>query len=114
MVLPHLALITERAAALTADPIFAAIDRYRRACTGLEMTNERVDTARFAAAEDELGASGEALFATKPTTLAGCRALVNFIIDDAGDEDQEGSWYLDGLNLLSEALAQLAGQTPKA
>ena len=110
----HSALITERAAALTADPIFAAIDRYRRACTALEMTNERVDTARFAAAEDELGASGEALFATKPTTLAGCRALVNFIIDDAGEEDQEGSWYLDGLNLLSEALAQLAGQTPKA
>ena len=65
-------------------------------------------------AEGELGASGEALFATKPTTLAGCRTLVNFIIDDAGEEDQEGSWYLDGLNLLSDALAQLAGQTPKA
>ncbi len=104
---PHFALKTEQAAALPADPIFAAISRYRRACTALEAT-------RFAAAaEDELSASGEALFATKPTTLAGCRALVNFIIDDAGEEDLEGSWYLDGLNLVSEALANLAGQTPK-
>ena len=98
---PHLALIPEQ---LTTDPIFAAIDRYRRACTALEATG-------FAAAEDELSASGEALFATKPTTLAGCRALVNFIIDDAEEEALEGSSCLDGLSLLSEALAQLAGQT---
>ena len=70
---PHPALITERAAALTADPIFA-IDRYRRAFAALEKTNERVNAMRFAAAEDELGASGEALFATKPTIpICGCR-----------------------------------------
>jgi hypothetical protein len=42
------------------------------------------------------------------TTRAGCRALVNFILDEAREDGEEGSWYLDGLGLLSEALARLA------
>ena len=107
-----LAQITEQAAALARDPIFAAINQYRRACTTLETTNERVDPARFAAAEDELGASAEALFATVPTTRAGCRALVSFILDEAREDGGESSWYLDGLGLLSEALARLAEPPP--
>ena len=107
-----LSQITEQAPALARDPIFAAINQYRRACTTLETTNERVDPARFAAAENELGASAEALFATVPTTRAGCRALVNFILDEAREDGEEGSWYLDGLGLLSEALARLDKPRP--
>ena len=83
------------------------------ACTALEAIDEGGDPDRFAAVEEELGASGEALFATRPTTLAGCRALVVFIIEDADEEDQQGIW-LDGLQVLNEALARLAGQASKA
>jgi hypothetical protein len=60
-----LAQIIEQAAAPTRDPIFAAINQYCRAYT-------------------TFGASAEALFATVPTTRAGCQALVNFILDEAG------------------------------
>ena len=87
------AQITEPAAASARDPIFAAINQYRRAYT-------------------TFGASAEALFATVPTTRAGCRALVSFILDEAREDGGESSWYLDGLGLLSEALARLAEPPP--
>ena len=69
------------------DPIFAAIDRHR---------------AAYAAAEQELLASHNDLFGTEPQTIRGCKALVDFLLDDAGAEDGLG------LDLLSRALDRLA------
>ena len=84
-----------------ADPIFAVLARHRAARAALETIDELGEPARFAAAEEELWASFDALRATTPQTLLGCQALVNFMIEDAGAEDGEC------LVLLRSVLARL-------
>ena len=84
------------------DPIFAAIDRHRAAYAALESINEVAEPAAYAAAEQELLASHNDLFGTEPQTIRGCKALVDFLLDDAGAEDGLG------LDLLSRALDRLA------
>ncbi len=69
------------------DPIFAVIEWHRRACAVLVATDEMADPGFYAVAEDEFDVSGEALCATMPTSLAGCRALAAFIAKDAGDDN---------------------------
>ena len=86
-----------------ADPIFAAIDRYRRAAAAFATVDEDAEPERYAVIEDELGISGEALFATLPTTRAGAAAFAQFFIEDGGP-DTEGH---RALGVLSEALPQL-------
>jgi hypothetical protein len=72
------------------DPIFAAIKRHRHASAELGTIDELADPVRYAAAETEIGASGAALFATRPASVAGAVALSDFIIED--DLDAAGSW----------------------
>ena len=88
--LPAIATAATASVMPEADPIFAAIDRYRHACAELGTIDELTDPVRYAAAETEIGASGAALFATRPASVAGAVALIDFIIED--DLDAEGSW----------------------
>jgi hypothetical protein len=55
------------------------IEWHRRACAVLEATEEMTDPEFYAIAKDEVDVSGEALFTTLPTSLAGWRALADFI-----------------------------------
>ena len=87
------------------DPIFAAISHYRHACSELCTIDELTDPTRYAAAEVEVCASGAALVAIKPVTLAGATALAKFIVKDGQDH-----WAKPALLSLSEALPQL--ETP--
>jgi hypothetical protein len=87
------------------DPIFAAIERHRAAVAALELISAGVEPARYAAAEAEVLASGNALLTTTPQTVAGCRALVDFIIEDLGDEAP------DTLVVLRQALDRIATAT---
>ena len=68
------------------DPIFAALERTRRACAPLETVDEWREPARFAAVGRELSNAREELFETQPTTLAGCQALIEHVLDDNADE----------------------------
>ena len=87
------------------DPIFTAISHYRYACAELCTINERTNPARYAAAEVEVFASGAALVAVKPVTLAGATALAKFIVEN--DQDH---WACEALKTtLSETLPQLTG-----
>ena len=102
-----------------ADPIFAAIERYRHACAELGTIDELTDPARYAAAEAEIGAAGErtvgqpggageALLATKPVTVAGAVALARFTAADVAEiEDAEGGWSHRVLTTLADALPRL-------
>ena len=81
-----------------ADPIFAAIARHRAAFAALENINEVSEPAAYAAAQRELLGAHDDLFATEPQTISGCKALVDFLLEDAGVEDGLG------LDLLSRAL----------
>ena len=84
-----------------ADPIFAVLARHRAARAALVTIDEVAEPARYAAAEEELWASLDALRATTPTSFVGCQALLNFMIEDAGAEDGEC------LVLLRSVLARL-------
>ena len=90
------------AAGTSVDPIFAAIARHRAAFAALESINEVSEPAAYAAAQRELLGSHDDLFATEPQTISGCKALVDFLLEDAGAEDGLG------LDLLSRALDRLA------
>jgi hypothetical protein len=86
----------------SADPIFAALARHRAAFAALETINEVAEPGAYAAAQQELLGSHDDLFATEPQTISGCKALVDFLLEDAGVEDGQG------LDLLSRALDRLA------
>ena len=103
------------AAAVTAsshaDPIFAVIEWYRRASAVLEATDEMADPGFYAVAEDEVDVSGQALFTTVPTSLAGWRALADFIVENAGEDNfAEFDWGRRALIVLKAALDQLENQ----
>jgi len=87
-----------------ADPIFAVLARHRAARAALETIDEFGEPARFAAAEEELWASFDALRATTPQTLSGCQALVTFMIEDGGADGVEDG---ECLVLLRSSLARL-------
>ena len=53
------------------DPIFPAIERYRRALEAFESADELSKPSHFEAAGDELYAASEALFAMGPQPLPG-------------------------------------------
>ncbi len=102
-VMTGLAPLAAAATASSPDPIFAVIEWYRRACAVLEATDEMADPGFYAVAQDELGVSSHALFTTVPTSLAGCRALADFIVKNVGEDNfAEFDWgaliaALDGL-----------------
>ena len=110
--LPAIAAATIASAysgAVVSDPILTAIERYRRALDAFESADEVSEHNRFEAAADELHAANEALFATAPTTVAGCLALMDWMIADADSEDLEH--HRAALKSLIEALPRLAGST---
>lgn len=84
------AITTAIAATASADPIFAAIARHRAAFATLETISEISEPAAYATAQRELLASHDALFGTEPQTISGCKALVDFLLEDAGVEDGQG------------------------
>ena len=92
-------------AAASVDPIFAAIEQHRAALAAFELISDGVEPARYASAEAEVIASANALLTTTPQTVAGCRALVDFIIEDLGDEAP------DTLVVLRQALDRIATAT---
>jgi hypothetical protein len=89
------------------DPIFAAIERYRRALNAFESADEVSEPGLFEAAGDELHSASEALFATAPTTISGCLALMGWMLADAAGEDLEQ--HRAALKSLIEVLPRLAG-----
>jgi hypothetical protein len=91
------------------DPIFAAVARYCRAIDVLETIDQLAEPVRYRAAEREMLVADEAVFNTPPTTLAGCQALIEHMLDDAASE--VGSHSHRTLVTLSEALDRLTGQT---
>ena len=97
------ALASTTAGTLAPDPIFAAISRYRHACAELRVIDERTDPARYAAAEAEIDASSEVLFAIKPATIAGAATFARLFVEDGQDH-----WAKPAL-MSSEALPQLGG-----
>ena len=98
------------ASSTTYDPILTAIERYSVACDVLETIDQRDEPARYATAEYEVIATGEALFATPPQTIKGAKALADFVLEDIG-LGHEDDWACRALASLSEALPRLAGQT---
>jgi hypothetical protein len=107
--LPALAT-TAAAASIPADPIFAAIARHRAALAALEVADQLAEPFRYAAAEQEIVASYDAMLATVPQTISGARALVDFLIEAAGvDEVQTLEVLRRGLDRLA-ARAGLAYQ----
>ena len=108
--LPAIAAATVAAAhggAVVNDPIFPAIERYRRALDAFESADEISKPSQFEAAGDELHAASEALFATSPTTVAGCLALMDWMLADADGEDLEH--HRGALKSLLEVLPRLVG-----
>ena len=89
------------------DPIFTAIDRYRRALDAFKSASELSKPSQFEAAADELYDASEALFATAPTTVAGCLALMDWMIVDADGEDLEH--HRAALKSLVEVLPKIVG-----
>jgi hypothetical protein len=93
------------AAALPDDPIFAVIERHRKACrehhealdihmdfeelgmTGAKLEEYKRLVAETAAAYDELEDAGLDLINTRPTTLAGIFALCQYIKPLFAEED---------------------------
>jgi hypothetical protein len=101
--LPALATAATARATSQDDPIFAVLARHRAARAALETIDEVAEPARYAAAEQELAASFDALRAIPPTSLLGCQALVNFMIEDGADGVEDG----ECLVILRSSLAQL-------
>jgi hypothetical protein len=87
------------AASITPDPAFAAIAKYRAAFAALEVARP----ATFAATERKLLAALDALLATTPTTIHGCRALAEFMIEDGADDAQTLEVLRRGLDRLAAA-----------
>ena len=97
-----LSAITTTGAA-SVDPILGAINRHRTALAALEAIDELAEPGRYAAAEAEIFASYDVLLATTPQTIAGARALVDFMIEDSADGDA-----VSLLKVLRRALDRLA------
>lgn len=91
----------------TNDPIFTAIARHRAARAALENIDELSEPARHAAAERKIFAAGEALFSTVPRTIAGAKALADFMLENARADGVEGR-DLDRLKMLRYELDRLA------
>ena len=98
-------VVAANVGATASDPIVAAIERHRRALEVFESADELSEPGRFEAAGDELHAAGEALFATTPTTVAGCLALMGWMLADADGEDLEH--HRAALRSLIEVLPRL-------
>jgi hypothetical protein len=98
---------TAAGAAVTAtasvDPIFAAIERHLAAMRALDDIDELADPDAYAQAEQEMAALYEAMLATVPRTIAGCKALVDYLMDLGAD-------FGEALNVLREALERLAAR----
>ena len=92
------------------DPIFTVIERYHRSIAAMEAADERADPGFYAVAANEHIEACEALFNTVPTTLAGCRALAEYMLDDAADEVDSDCHRT--LAVLAAALQRLAGPPP--
>ncbi len=87
------------------------IEWYRRACAVLEATDETADPRFYAVAKDDVDLSGQALFTTVPTSLAGWRALADFIVKNAGDDNfAEFDWGRRALIVLAAALDRIESQ----
>jgi hypothetical protein len=105
------------AAALDADPIFAAIERYRQASDAYERACNDPEAASTA---QQLAAWG--LVETQPTTIAGLAALFAFVsLNEAANPDEtefdwshyederlDGCWYPELMHSLARATAKLA------
>ena len=85
----------------------SAIERYRRALDAFESADEISKPSQFEAAGDELHAASETLFATSPTTVTGCLALMDWMLVDADGEDLEH--HRAALKSLIEVLPRLVG-----
>jgi hypothetical protein len=94
----------------SSDPVFAAMARERAAGAALYRVDEFTDPAGYAAASDEFDAAVKALIAARPTTLAGCRALIAYRLAEEGEEVEEaGTWSSTHvLMVVGEALANLS------
>jgi hypothetical protein len=86
------------------DPIFAAIDRHNAAIAALENIEEDNERDAYAEALQELADAHDALMDTVPLTIAGCRALVEHIIDLGAGVDE-------ALEALRQALDRIATAT---
>jgi hypothetical protein len=86
------------------DPVIAAIERYRCACSALETIDEYAEPSRYASAENEIFNSGEAVFATPPRTIEGAKALIDFVLEDAAGAGDADHWRCLALASLSQAL----------
>jgi hypothetical protein len=86
------------------DPIFAAIDRHNLAIAALENTDENNEADAYAEALQELADAHDALMDTVPLTIAGCRALVEHMIDLGAGVDE-------ALEALRQALDRIATAT---
>ena len=74
----------------------------------LEATDKMADPGFYAVAKDELNVSGQALFTTVPRSLAGWRALADFIVKKAGEDNfAEFDWGRLALIVLVAALDRL-------
>ena len=86
------------------DPIFAAIARHRRACDAL--SDDAIaanDATLIDAASREHIAADEALFKTVPTTIGGCKALIEYVLEATECDDDTDVHRT--LVVLSAALA---------
>ena len=84
--------------------------RERAAGAALYRVDEFADPAGYAAASDEFDAAVKALIAARPTTLAGCRALIAYRLAEEGEDevDEAGTWSSTHvLMVVGEALANL-------
>ena len=86
------------------DPIFAAIDRHNAAIAALENIDENNEPDAYAEALQDLADAHDALMDTVPLTIAGCRALVEHIIDLGAGVDE-------ALEALRQALDRIATAT---
>ena len=86
------------------DPIFAAIDRHNLAIAALENTDENNEADAYAEALQELADAHDALMDTVPLTIAGCRALVEHMMDLGAGVDE-------ALEALRQALDRIATAT---
>jgi hypothetical protein len=86
------------------DPIFAAIDRHNAAIAALENIEEDNERDAYAEALQELADAHDALMDTVPLTIAGCRALVEHMIDLGAGVDE-------ALEALRQALDRIATAT---
>jgi hypothetical protein len=87
------------------DPVIAAIERYRCACSMLETIDECAEPSRYASAENEIFNSGDAVFASPPRTIEGAKALIEFVLEDAAGAGDADHWRCLALASLSQAMS---------